>query len=131
MNRTNIPRANIKGVSATADSSNTPLAAITRKLEELSSPPKTTSRFRIRREARIQAVRWLNRLDTTEKQEALAPPSRAGSLGALRTCDGIWPLSAPGAPSMSLVDGVRLRAPRRPSSCYGSSPTRLRPVASV
>ena len=53
--------------------STTPLHVILNKLEKLNSPPPGTAGYCVKREARIQAVQWLNRLDTTDCLDELWP----------------------------------------------------------
>ncbi len=51
----------------------TPLGVIRDKLRGLEVPPTSTAGYRVKQKARIQAVHWLNRLDTTDHLDELWP----------------------------------------------------------
>jgi ferric-dicitrate binding protein FerR (iron transport regulator) len=51
----------------------TPLAGVTRRLEELTAPREATVRRRIRGRVRTQAIRWLNEMETTDCPDEVWP----------------------------------------------------------
>jgi ferric-dicitrate binding protein FerR (iron transport regulator) len=56
-----------------ATASTTPLDLIRNKLQKLDTPPTSPAGYRVKRKARIEAVHWLNLLDTTERLDELWP----------------------------------------------------------
>ena len=58
--------SHITRVSTAPEVLNTPLAALIRHLKEDSAPCRVPPGSRVRRKARIQALHWLELLDTTE-----------------------------------------------------------------
>jgi hypothetical protein len=63
----------LRPARVSAATSPAPLDSILDKLERLNAPPASTAGYRVRRKARLQAVHWLNRLDTTDRLDEIWP----------------------------------------------------------
>ena len=73
MNRIDSEMNQLGSAQVPAAVSTTPLDFILNKLQKLNTPPTSTAGYRVRRKARIEAVQWLNRLDTTDRLDELWP----------------------------------------------------------
>jgi ferric-dicitrate binding protein FerR (iron transport regulator) len=73
MNRIDSAMNQLRPAKVSTASSTTPLDFILNGLQKFNTPPTSTAGYRAKRRARIQAVRWLNRLDTTDRLDELWP----------------------------------------------------------
>ena len=73
MNRIDSAMNQLGPAQVSAAVSTTPLDVIVEDLEKLNISPTSTAGYRVRRKARIQAVHWLNRLDTADRPDELWP----------------------------------------------------------
>lgn len=71
MDRTSTARPNISRGTTRAEPSNTQLGVLLRKLDVLDAPRSPLRDANACRAARVQAVQWFNRLDTSDKPNEL------------------------------------------------------------